>query len=740
MEYTSKTEEFVYLSFASTVFIGFSVGIGLFNKAILAVNDFPLFLLTCQFFFLFSMAFILVFTVLRNKLQTSSFWISKISFKIYFYRLCPIGFLYGLDIIFTTIGIATGPYAFVAMIKSGIPIIVLIFTLLFGTKQQKKDISKVKIISIIIITLGEGTISFTEVDFVWICFLSSMFALFTASMKLIVIEKLFRHNNNCKHQNHNYTNEKQDKQDKQHQQHVHDKKHHKYDNKDKKKWKIKDNRSISSDVNVDNVADNGFFDNINRGDSGGDNQTHTRGTSLELKQLRRDSNMMKNFHHSFDKNDCNFEQDIINNDDDIDSNSSSEAFLGNVVEYIVTNDNVSLIPLPNDILDENVGNIININTNINRNDDQDAEFEPELQYNDTCNNSKNKKNNKNNKNNNSNSTTIRNKIQTPPLDINKIPTMLDTNIGATLTTRIEVTKHMHHNRKQNENINSNQKKNQKQREVVTLNADHDESRLFYSNPNSKSKLVSKSMSAVSTICQHAPKNFKDEKIHSILALFYFMPVSFVLALIMFLLSNERDKVSHSNLLQGVELMEILGEYFMSALMALFINWVELILIGQWTALAFCIIAGIKLIVQIAASWILFSHSLTPQSLIGYILVVVGVIMYNWSKIPGKSADKNLNDHEMNNNVQVDNIVSVAIDGDSDSDRMVKEKETEKQNDKDKEIDNQLKRIENKKTKIQSKIENKTEIIKYKLQSMSKKRRQYNKVATSEFEQTPSIDG
>ena len=88
----------------------------------------------------------------------------------------------------------------------------------------------------------------------------------------------------------------------------------------------------------------------------------------------------------------------------------------------------------------------------------------------------------------------------------------------------------------------------------------------------------------------------------------------------------------------------MGQYFVSAIIALALNWCELFFIRHWTALTFSILSGVKLIVIIGASWLLLGHNITSKSLAGYVMVVVGVMLYNWSKIRAKHTQLDSSHH------------------------------------------------------------------------------------------------
>lgn len=209
---------------AMNIYLGLSVGMSVYNKFILGLHKFPLFLLTVdilrplsityslcsypnphcicvlslslcvvhqnQFLFLFIASGTLIHSLLRPKLSSSPFWISRISLRTYLFKLLPIGLLYGSDFILTNIAIANGPLAFVQMIKSGIPLVVL---LLKCFEPDSQSISSPVIFSMILLCGGQFLIFVHEVEFDWLCFITSICALISSGTKLYVVERLLKH-------------------------------------------------------------------------------------------------------------------------------------------------------------------------------------------------------------------------------------------------------------------------------------------------------------------------------------------------------------------------------------------------------------------------------------------------------------------------------------------------------------------------------------------------------------------
>ena len=107
----------------------------------------------------------------------------------YIKKLVPIGFLHGLDVLFTTAALTHGAIAFVEMIKSGSPVILLIEKFISG---HHSNINSYTIISIVILCVGQILIYFHEENFSIVSFICSIIALITAGTRLYVIEILMK--------------------------------------------------------------------------------------------------------------------------------------------------------------------------------------------------------------------------------------------------------------------------------------------------------------------------------------------------------------------------------------------------------------------------------------------------------------------------------------------------------------------------------------------------------------------
>ena len=124
----------------------------------------------------------------------------------------------------------------------------------------------------------------------------------------------------------------------------------------------------------------------------------------------------------------------------------------------------------------------------------------------------------------------------------------------------------------------------------------------------------------------------DDKMHSILALFYFTPLAFILALFGYFWFDHKTLQNSSVLNNHFEFKKLMLSYIFGGILALLLNWSELFIIKKWNALTLCVIGGIKLILVFLSSWILFNHKFNLKSLFGYILIFIGVMVYNYSKL------------------------------------------------------------------------------------------------------------
>lgn len=95
----------------------------------------------------------------------------------------------------------------------------------------------------------------------------------------------------------------------------------------------------------------------------------------------------------------------------------------------------------------------------------------------------------------------------------------------------------------------------------------------------------------------------------------------------------------SNVFSMDVLQILMLEYVTGAVIALALNWCELFVIGRWSALTFCVFGVIKVLVIFLASCIVFGHSFTVESFIGYAVCFVAIVIYNLSKIQNRKEVK-----------------------------------------------------------------------------------------------------
>eukprot|EP01083_Nonionella_stella_P105867 304810_1 len=482
-DHDDTNKKCVVLCSAMNIYLGLSVGLSCYNKYILNLHKFPLFLLTCQFFFLFIICGVLIYTLLKPKLSKTPFWVTKISLSTYIKKLLPIGFLYGGDFILTNIAIANGPLAFVQMVKSGVPLIVLFFKLMDGDSQQ--IMNSTVILSMILLMCGQLLIYIHEVEFDWLCFTASVAALLVAGVKLNVIEKLLKHRKSAP-------------------------------------------------------------------------TTPT----------------------AWDKNDIKSKED--------DDTEETSAFIGmdsfSPAELMLT-DSEDGEPSSSYFYDVDVGR-----------DTNTYKENVELQIVET------------------------NKRHRVRVISNPQNGKIKHNVFESILNKLSAA----HSEAENDSDSGINLIKKEQRKVLTLTED------IPLNDEQKEEQKRSRNEAISST------KHRKQKMHSMLAIFYFMPISWLTAITAFICFEYPQIKTESVFTESTEMVSLLFEYLLSAIIAVALNWCELFMIGRWNALSFCIFGVFKLICIVGASWLFFAHAFTMYSACGYCLCIVGVMVYNWSQIKDKS--------------------------------------------------------------------------------------------------------
>ena len=123
------------------------------------------------------------------------------------------------------------------------------------------------------------------------------------------------------------------------------------------------------------------------------------------------------------------------------------------------------------------------------------------------------------------------------------------------------------------------------------------------------------------------ESVNEPRIHPIMSLFYFSPISFVMIFIMFI-CTEYHGLNYNDITQHTILLILLG-----ASMSFVLNVIELYVIQYTSALSLCVLAISKLVMVIGISSIIFPESIqfTSLNIAGIIISILGVMLYNYNK-------------------------------------------------------------------------------------------------------------
>eukprot|EP00475_Leptophrys_vorax_P015213 TRINITY_DN21583_c0_g1_i3.p1 TRINITY_DN21583_c0_g1~~TRINITY_DN21583_c0_g1_i3.p1 ORF type:complete len:421 (-),score=102.70 TRINITY_DN21583_c0_g1_i3:839-2101(-) len=145
----AKMNRYVFSLVGAYIVVGTTIV--LFNKWMLNVLEFrfPITMILTHLTCTGSIAMILVMTVFKSKLQSEEYWPFNISRSAFFTQIVPPGILLGMDIVCTSAAIEFSSVSLVEVIKSGIPMLVLVAG--FVLRQEVFSIFKVLIISVLCI-------------------------------------------------------------------------------------------------------------------------------------------------------------------------------------------------------------------------------------------------------------------------------------------------------------------------------------------------------------------------------------------------------------------------------------------------------------------------------------------------------------------------------------------------------------------------------------------------------------
>jgi len=129
-----------------------------------------------------------------------------------------------------------------------------------------------------------------------------------------------------------------------------------------------------------------------------------------------------------------------------------------------------------------------------------------------------------------------------------------------------------------------------------------------------------------------------KKVPSLLAMFYFSPVSFVSLGIGFF-PIELKRALSSPLLSGTELYNTMGYICIGCLIAFSLNFSELLVIQKTSALTMCVIGTLKFVILVPISVAAFGHHLNVVNVIGIFVAAIGIGLYQYVKYRDIMEDK-----------------------------------------------------------------------------------------------------
>jgi len=129
-----------------------------------------------------------------------------------------------------------------------------------------------------------------------------------------------------------------------------------------------------------------------------------------------------------------------------------------------------------------------------------------------------------------------------------------------------------------------------------------------------------------------------KKVPTLLAMFYFSPVSFLsLGIGFFPIELKRAKISP--FLSGTELFNTMGYIFIGCLIAFSLNFSELLVIQKTSALTMCVIGILKFVIVIPISVAAFGHHLNAVNVMGIFVTGIGIGLYQYTKYRDIMADE-----------------------------------------------------------------------------------------------------
>lgn len=176
---------FVYAS----VYVSSSIALVLLNKWLLTRNSFrfPITLVMTQSALVWGFSSAVLF-LFKARFISSPHWITRVTRQFIVHSILPLSISTGADVTLTSIAFENLSVEFTEVIKSGIPVLVLIFSILFLKQKLTMEI----LLTMILLSLGIALTSFGEVNVNTVGVLAAFCAMTCGATKLILTEQFFQ--------------------------------------------------------------------------------------------------------------------------------------------------------------------------------------------------------------------------------------------------------------------------------------------------------------------------------------------------------------------------------------------------------------------------------------------------------------------------------------------------------------------------------------------------------------------
>jgi len=165
-----------------------SISLTLYNKWLLSTYDFH-FPITMLLFHSFTNAFgawLLIICFFREKYSELDDWVTNLQWRRYFKLIFPVSLCFCSDLVFTQFGLMVSSVTLSEILKSGIPVLVFVFSVILN--HEKFSPFKMNVMGIISIGICLTTLGDEEVEMIGLIFF--LIACIAGAAKMIYIENL----------------------------------------------------------------------------------------------------------------------------------------------------------------------------------------------------------------------------------------------------------------------------------------------------------------------------------------------------------------------------------------------------------------------------------------------------------------------------------------------------------------------------------------------------------------------